>query len=365
MKKDYYETLGVSRNASDEEIKKAYRSLAKKHHPDMNPDNKKEAEERFKEISEAYEVLMDTEKRRLYDQYGHDGVSQTFRSGGFTWEDFTHFTDLEDILGDFFGGSIFDSFFGRQTQRTASRRGGNIHMRLRVTLEDIYSSSLKTFKLDRYEKCDECHGKGGTGDVACIQCSGRGQVRTQSRSIFGVVTNVSICPRCRGSGSIIKNPCAKCHGEKRIKKSRTFEIRVPAGVSTGQYISLRSEGNWNTDGGGDVIVEFEEKEHPVFIRDHDNLIAQALVPYSKLVMGGEVEIETLSGREKIKIPQGMQAGDLLKLKGKGMPRLTGGRGDLLLELEAHTLKKSNGKVKKILEELIPFEEGTILRKKKF
>ncbi len=365
MKRDYYEVLGVSRNASEEEIKKAYRNLAKKYHPDMNPNNKKEAEEKFKELSEAYEVLMTTEKRRLYDQYGHDGVSQTFRTGGFTWDDFTHFTDLEDILGDFLGGTIFDSFFGRQGRRTASRRGGNIHIQLRVTLEEIFDSQKKTFKIDRYERCDECKGKGGSGEVGCVQCGGRGQVRTQTRSIFGMVTNISTCPRCQGTGSIVKEPCKKCRGQGRIKKTRTFEIKVPAGVSSGQYISLRNEGHWNVEGSGDVIVEFAEKEHSIFTRVHDNLIAQALIPYSKLVLGGEVEIATLTATEKIKIPQGSQGGDIIKLKGKGMPKIGGGRGDMFLELEAHTLKKSNGKVKKILDELTAYEEGTVLRKKKF
>ncbi len=365
MKNDYYEILGVPRDASEEEIRKAYRNLAKKHHPDMNPNNKKEAEEKFKEVSEAYEVLMDPEKRRLYDQYGHEGVSQTFRTGGFTWEDFTHFTDIEDILGDFFGGSIFDSFFGRQARRTGPRRGGDIHLRLKVTLEEINNSSSKTFKLDRYERCDDCQGKGGSDEIACVNCGGSGQIRTQNRSIFGMVTNISACPRCEGSGRIIKNPCRKCSGEKRIKKNRTFEIKVPAGVSSGQYISLRNEGHWNTGGKGNVIVEFEEKEHPVFVRDRDRLIAQLLVPYSMLVLGGEAEVEILSGREKIRIPSGTQSGEVLKIRGKGMPKLNGGRGDLLLEIVAQTVDKNNGRVKKLLEELMSYEDKPILNKKKF
>ncbi|MEO0225730.1 MAG: molecular chaperone DnaJ [candidate division WOR-3 bacterium] len=363
MKKDYYEILGVPKGASEEEIKKAYRNLAKKYHPDLNPDNKKEAEEKFKEISEAYEVLMDPEKRRLYDQYGHEGVSQTFRTGGFTWEDFTHFTDLEDILGDFFGGSIFNSFFGRPTRRATSKRGGDIHLKLRVSLEEIYSGGLKTFKIDRYERCEECQGKGGTGEVTCVQCAGSGQIRTQTRSLFGFVTNIIPCPRCEGRGQIIKNPCRKCGGARRIKKTRTFEIKVPIGVASGQYISLRNEGHWNIGGKGDVIVEFEEKEHPIFTRDNDRLIAQLFVPYSALVLGGEVEIETLGGREKIKIPGGTQSGEIIRVRGRGMPRLGGGKGDLILEIIAQTLDKNNGKVKKILEDLMPFENKPFLKKK--
>ncbi len=364
MKKDYYETLGVARGASEDEIKKAYRNLAKKHHPDVNPGNKKEAEEKFKEISEAYEVLMDPEKRKLYDQYGHEGVSQTFRGGGFSWEDFTHYTDLEDIVGDFFGGSIFDSFFGRTGRRTGPQRGGDIHLRLRVGLEEIFAGSRKTFKLDRYEGCDECQGRGGSDEISCLQCGGAGQVRTQGRSLFGVVTNISACPRCDGTGKIIKNPCRKCGGQRRLKKARTFEIRIPVGVANNQYIALKEEGHWNARGRGDIIVEFEEKEHPVFTRDRDRLIAQLVVPYSILVLGGQAEIETLGGKESIRIPGGTESGEILRLRGKGMPRVNGGRGDLLLEVIAHTMGKTNGKVKKLLEELMPFEPHPVLKKKK-
>ncbi len=364
MKKDYYEILGVSRKATPEEIKKAYRDLAKKWHPDMNPDNKKEAEEKFKEISEAYEVLMDPQRRQLYDSYGHDGVSQTFRGGGFSWDDFTHFDDLQDILGNFFGGSIFEDFFGTSRTRKQSQRGGDIHVVLRVSLEEIATSAKKQFKVNRYEYCSACSGRGGHDFTVCTQCGGRGQIRTQTRSFFGTFTNITTCPRCQGNGEIVKTPCVKCGGAGRIKQARTIEIKIPKGVGNGQYIVLQGEGHYGPGGKGNIIVEFEEKPHEYYERRGDDLFVRILAPYSTLVNGGSIEIPGFNGsREAIKIPKGCGAPEIIKIRGKGMPRINGGHGDLYVEIDLKPLTDVDRNVSKIIEELKKYETGPILKKR--
>ncbi len=364
MKKDYYEILGVSKNATADEIKRAYRNLAKKWHPDMNPDNKKEAEERFKEISEAYEVLMDPQKRQLYDSYGHDGVSQTFRGGGFTWDDFTHFDDLQDILGNLLGGSIFEDFFGSTKTRTTQPKGGDIHVVLKVSLEEIANSAKKQFKINRYEYCSNCSGRGGHDFTTCSQCNGKGQVRTQTRSFFGTFTSVSICPKCQGRGEIIKTPCVKCGGTGRTKISRTVEIKIPRGISNGQYIVLRGEGHYGPGGRGNIIVEFEEKPHEYFERRGDDLFIRILAPYSTLVNGGSVEIPGLNGsHEVVKIPKGCSAPEIIKIKGKGIPRINGGYGDLYVEIDLKPLSSSDRNLTRIIEELKKYEGEPMIKKR--
>uniref|UniRef100_A0A7C4XLQ8 Chaperone protein DnaJ n=1 Tax=candidate division WOR-3 bacterium TaxID=2052148 RepID=A0A7C4XLQ8_UNCW3 len=355
-KKDYYEILGVSRNASSDEIKKAYRELAKKWHPDMNPNNKKEAEEKFKEISEAYEVLMDPKKRQLYDQYGHEGVSQTFHPGGFTWEDFTHFDDLQDILGSFFGGSIFDEFFGTTRAQPRKKKGGDIHVILRVSLEEIANSAKKQFKVERFEPCTSCNARGGYDFTTCPQCGGRGQVRTQTRSFFGTFTSVSVCPRCQGSGEITKTPCAKCGGQGRVRVQRTIEIKIPAGVANGQYIVLRGEGHYGPGGNGNIIVEFEEKPHEYFERKNYDLFIRILTPYSRLINGGTIEIPGLNGnRESVRIPKFSGAPTVIRLKGKGMPKPNGGNGDIYVELDLKPPESQDRNLTRLLEELKKYE----------
>jgi len=368
MKRDYYEVLGIAKNASPDEIKKAYRNLAKKHHPDMNPENKKEAEERFKEISEAYEVLMDPKKKQLYDQHGHAGVSQTFRGGGFSWDDFTHFDDLQDVLGNLFGGSIFEDLFGgsRRTTRQQAKRGGDIHVILKVSLEDIVTRAKKTFMINRYEMCATCNGAGGQDTMPCLQCAGRGQVQTQSRSIFGTFTSVSTCPKCLGKGQVIKNPCVKCQGAGRIKKTRSIEIQVPQGVAHGQYILLRGEGHYAQGGKGSIVVEFEEKPHEYYERRNYDLYIRYHVPYSKLVNGGPINVPGLNGNKvTVKIPKGSGAPEIVRARGKGMPRPGGGYGDLYVELNLLPLKAKSKDVKDIVEDLKKFESksGPIKKRK--
>jgi molecular chaperone DnaJ len=358
MKKDYYEILGVPRNASTEDIKKAYRQKAKQHHPDMNPDKKQEATEKFKEVSEAYEVLMDPQKKQLYDQYGHEGVSQTFRGGGFSWDDFHHFEDLQDILGNLFGGSIFEDFFGasRRATRQRARRGGDIHIILSVSLEGIVTGVRKKFKISRYEACPKCGGRGGRDFMSCPQCGGQGQVRTQTRSFFGTFASISTCPRCHGQGQVIKNPCVNCKGTGRIKKQRSIEIQIPRGIAHGQYIILRGEGHFGPGGKGNIIVEFEEKSHEYFERKGYDLYIRILVPYSTLIYGGTIQIPGLNGKEqKLKVPKGSSAPEIVRSRGKGMPRPDGGAGDLYVELDLQPLRVKDKNLQKIIEDLKAYE----------
>ena len=359
MKRDYYEVLGLTKGASPEEVKKAYFKKAKEHHPDMNPTNKKEAEEKFKEVSEAYEVLMDPQKRRLYDQHGHDGVSQTFKGGGFTWDDFTHFDDLQDILGNLFGGgSPFEGLFGFGDRRSQprSRRGGDIHVILKVSMEDIVNATKKKFKINRFEACKACAGRGGTDLTTCTQCRGRGQVQTQSRSFFGTFTSVSTCPACKGSGQITKTPCSKCSSSGRQRVARTIEIKTPRGVANGQYIVLRGEGHYGQGGNGNIIVQFEEKPHEYFERRGYDLYIRMLTPYSKLVRGGSIDVPGFNGqRERVKIKKGTSAPELIRVKGKGMPRPDGGHGDLYVEIDLRPLESTDRNLGKIIEELKRYE----------
>lgn len=355
-KKDYYEILGVSRNATQGEIKAAYRRLAKQYHPDMNPGNRKEAEEKFKELSEAYEVLVDPEKRKLYDAYGHEGVSSQFGPGGFTWQHFTHAEDLRDIFGDlfedFFGGGIFSEIFGRP-RRARARRGGDIGVRLKLSLEEIAQGVEKEITLSRYERCPECGGRGGKGRMTCPVCGGRGEITRTSRSFFGFQSIVrTTCERCHGTGEVYSQTCKRCGGSGRVRVKKTFKVKIPAGVATGNYIPLRGEGHYGPGGSGDIIVEIEEKEHPLFLRRGDDLILSVYVPIPKAVLGGEIDVPTLNSQKKIKIPSGIQSGEVLRLKGQGIPHLGGGRGDELVRIKVYIPKKLNKEEKRLFSELL-------------
>ncbi len=360
-KRDYYEILGVSRNATTDEIKQAYRRLAKQYHPDMNPTNKKEAEEKFKELSEAYEVLVDNEKRKLYDQYGHEGVSQRFSPGGFQWRDFSHAEDLKDIFGDIFDfgqifrgfgeGSIFDLFTRSRPTRAQATRGRDIHIRLRLTLEEIAHGTTKELTFSRFEKCETCNGKGGTGTTTCSHCQGRGETRHVSRSVFGQFIQVTTCSECAGTGQQIKNLCSKCSGEGRIRVPKTLKVVIPPGVSTGNFIPLRGEGHYGPGGRGDVIIEIEEKEHPLFVRKHDDLVVEVPISYTTAILGGELEVPTLDGKKKIKINPGTQHGELIRIKNAGIKRLNGGKGDEIIRIAIHIPKHLSTREKDLLKEL--------------
>lgn len=335
-KRDYYEVLGVEKNADDATIKKAYRKLAMQFHPDKNPDNK-EAEEKFKEASEAYEILSDKDKRQLYDQYGHAGIENQFGSGGFSWENFTHRGDLNDIFGDGFG-SIFESLFGfgggGRSQRS-SNRGEDLQIELSLSLKEIAIGAEKTIKIGTKEACDKCNGTGSAdgNNETCPQCHGSGQVRQVRQSLFGQMQTVSECPSCRGEGKIIKNKCPKCYGEGRMGKVKEISVKVPAGVEEGQYIRLRGQGNIGARGGtrGDILVLIHERQDDTFERDGNNIILEFPISFSQAVLGDEIIVPTLSGSVKMKIPAGTQSGRLFRLKGQGIQGLNSySKGDQIV-----------------------------------
>ncbi len=356
-KRDYYEVLGVSRTATIEEIKKAYRKLAMQYHPDRNPGSR-EAEEKFKDAAEAYEVLSNEEKRRIYDQYGHEGLSGGFSGGGFT--DF----DLSDALRTFmqgFGG--FEDFFGMGHGRErGARRGSDLQIRLKLTLEEIAAGVEKKIKVKKYVTCQACKGtgaRGGTGVKTCPVCHGTGEVRQVSRSIFGQFVNITACPNCHGEGTIIEDPCPICKGEGRVRGEETITVKIPAGVSTGNYLTLRGEGNVGPRGGsaGDLIVIIEEKGHEFFERHGDDILFHLNVGFSQLVLGTEVEVPTLTGKVVLKIPAGTQSGKIFRLKGKGVPHLNHyGSGDELVRVQVETPSQLSKEEKELYGRLAELEK---------
>jgi molecular chaperone DnaJ len=338
-KRDYYEVLGVDKHADEASIKKAYRKLAMQYHPDKNPDNK-EAEEKFKEASEAYEVLSDKEKRQLYDQYGHAGIENQFGSGGFSWDNFTHRSDLNDIFGDGFSSifeSIFGGGFGGRSSSRSSNRGEDLQIELSLSLKEIASGTEKKIKISTKEACDKCNGTGSAdGQVeTCSQCRGTGQVRQVRQSLFGQMQTVSECPSCHGEGKIVKNKCPKCYGEGRMGKVKEISVKIPAGVEENQYIRLRGQGNVGPRGGsrGDILVLIHEKQDDLFERHGNDIVVEYPVSVSQAVLGDEILVPTLSGKVKMKIPAGTQSGRLFRLKGQGIQGLnTYSKGDEIVRI---------------------------------
>jgi len=359
-KKDYYEILGVSRNASTEEIKKAFRRLALKYHPDRN--KSPEAEEKFKEIGEAYEVLSDPEKRRLYDMYGHAGLKGT------TFTDFSSI-NLNDLLESIFGGfggfgfgDIFDGIFGRRRpssrySRTAPRKGANIRYDLEITLEEAYKGVKKEIKVPHTETCIKCAGKGtapGYEPEVCPSCNGTGQKQTVQRTLMGQIVTITDCKECRGTGRVIRKKCPECKGKGTVKIERKLEITIPKGVETGSKLKIRGQGEAGLYGGepGDLYVIIHVKEHDTFKRENEYLYTEVPITFSQAVLGDTIDIKTLDGTTKLKIPPGTKSGSILRIEGKGMPRLRGGGyGDLFVKVDIEIPRHLNSKQKNLIKQL--------------
>ncbi len=353
-KRDYYEVLGVSRTATAEEIKKAYRKLAMQYHPDRNPGNE-EAAEKFKEASEAYEVLSDSTKRQRYDQFGHEGMKSTFGPGGFDFgRDFTQGADLQDILGSLFGGGFGDFFGGggRSRPRNSAQRGNDLRFDLEIDLEEAIFGSHRDLDLPVSDTCPDCGGSGaapGSSRETCRQCGGRGSVISGG----GFFQISQPCPVCGGEGTIVKNPCRKCRGTGRVKTRRTISLRIPPGVDTGTRLRLSGKGEGGLRGGpaGDLHVVIHVREHELFTRQDDDLACVVTVPPHVAALGGEVEVPTPDGVAKLKISAGTPNGKTFRLRGKGMPSLNGGgNGDLHVRVDIEVPDKLGHHQRKILEE---------------
>lgn len=370
--KDYYKTLGIERTAGADEIKKAYRTLAKKHHPDLNRDNKEEAEEKFKELSEAYEVLIDPQKKQIYDQYGYEGISRQFGRNGFSWDNFTHAEDISDIFADLFGGgrgggSIFDMFFGGSQQRRGSRkrvnRGSDISINLKLNLDEMYSGTTKTIKYARYINCEHCSGTGAESQSdmkKCPDCNGTGERQYKSQSMFGTVIQVGTCPTCGGEGKIIEKQCKHCAGQGRIKGENSVKVNVPPGVMSNSYMIIEKGGNAPLRDGhyGDLRVVFIQNEDKLFVREGDDLHYNQHISYSDAVLGTTVEIHTFDKKKvKLKIPSGTPSGKIFSLKGKGMPHLHSNyKGNLYVRAVIDIPKKVSPKMKELLNKMRELNE---------
>lgn len=354
-KRDYYEVLGVERGASEDEIKKAYRKLARRYHPDANPDDREGAREKFKEVSEAYDVLSDADKHRMYDQFGHEGVNRQY--GGFDMNDFfrQHRGDFEgdSIFGDLFS-NLLNSFFGFGGLRSDPRRqiGGDIRINIHLRLEEISEGTRKKVQVSRFERCDSCGGKGGHNAEVCSTCKGRGQVYTVSRTILGEVRQLQLCPACKGAGETFAESCTRCAGSGRIKTPHKIDINVPSGVASGNYMRLRTEGHWGPGGRGDIIVQFDEKPHNLFRRVGDNIMIEVPISFSTAALGSQIEVPTLNGTRKVKIQSGTQSGAIYRIRKQGIGHLDGGgRGDELVRVIVHTPKRVSADQRKLLEDL--------------
>jgi molecular chaperone DnaJ len=372
-KRDYYEVLGVGREADPKEIKSAYRKLALKYHPDRSQET--DAEERFKEISEAYAVLSDSDKRKQYDQFGHAGID-----GRYSQEDLFRGVDFEDLLrgfgfaggggGGFGGGSIFDLFFGGGGGRGGRRgpaRGRDLRYDLDMTLEEVATGLDTTIEVPRMETCPACSGTGakpGTSPVTCDQCRGAGQVTRVQKTPFGQMMTSTTCPKCGGRGQIVSDPCAECRGSGRVRKTRTISVKIPAGVDSGQHLRLGGQGEASPDPGGepgDLYVFVNVRPHPLFKRAEDDLLFESPLSITQAALGAELEVPTLDGkRARIKVPAGTQTGSVFRLKGKGIARLQGfgGTGDMHVRVNVKTPTNLSGRQRELLEELAAeFGEG--------
>lgn len=358
-KRDYYEILNVSKNATSDEIKKAYRKVAMMYHPDRNPGNK-EAEEKFKEAAEAYEVLSDPDKKARYDRYGHAAFAPG--SGGFSGSQNVNMEDIFSQFGDIFGDDLFGSFFGGGGRRSSGgrghgTRGSNLRIKLKLNYEEMAKGVTKNIKVKKYVPCNTCNGSGAKdkGSIqTCSTCGGSGQVRKVTNTFLGQMQTVSTCPTCNGEGSTITSKCSVCKGEGRVYGEETVNINIPAGVQEGMQLSLSGKGNAGERGGmpGDLIVLIEEEAHKELQRDGLNVAYELHISFPDAVFGTQVEVPTIDGRAKIKIPPGTQSGKIFRLKGKGFPEVNGyGRGDQLIHVNVWTPQHITHEEKEMLNQL--------------
>ena len=355
-KRDYYEVLGVSKSATPEELKKAYRKLALQYHPDRNPGDK-EAEEKFKEAAEAYEVLSNPEKRQRYDQFGFAGMSGAggYSGQGMSMDDI--FSQFGDLFADFGLGSFFSGGFGESRSGGIAREhGSNIRVKVKLNLQEIEKGVKKKIKVNKYITCDHCHGSGsedGSTDT-CPTCKGRGQVLRTVSSLFGQMQTASTCPTCGGTGKIIKNKCTHCHGDGIVKGEEVIEIDIPAGVGEGMQLTMRGKGGAGPHNGvnGDLYVLIEEEPHPDFERDGSNLIYNLFISVTDAILGTDAEVPTVSGKVRVKITPGTQSGKILRLRGKGLPNVNSyGTGDLLVNVNVWIPKKISKEEERVLQGL--------------
>lgn len=362
-RRGYYDVLGVDKNASKKKIKSAYRRLAKKHHPDMNKDDPKAAAEKFKEVSEAYEVLADDERRSRYDRFGHAGVESSFGSGGFTWSDFTHFGDIEDIFGrdffsDFFGmrfgGDLFRDLFGeRDYRRTARRRGRDIRYDLEIPLEDVANGTKRRLRIPHLVQCKACEGTGAEGGktLTCPKCNGNGQLQDVRRNGFSQFVTIRTCPSCRGTGQYAEKACPECRGSGSVHKISTLEVEVPRGAFDGLRLKIQGKGEAGERGGppGDLYVFVHTKPHEVFERRGSDIVLNLPISFAQAALGDKVEIPTLDGRVRLTIPPGTQTGTIFKIRRKGLPDIDGYvRGDELVRVTVVTPEKLSAEQRRLL-----------------
>ena len=355
-KRDYYEVLGVERSASADEIKSVFRKLALKYHPDRNPGDKS-AEQKFKEAAEAYEVLSDPEKKRRYDQFGHEGLRGTTMRG------FSSFEDIFDAFSDVFGGGLFDGFFGGGRRRP--RRGASLECEVVLEFEEAAFGESKTIDVTRQEICENCSGRGarpGTQPVTCPYCGGRGQI-VQAQGFFSIQTT---CPRCKGRGTHIETPCPRCDGVGRAAKRTKIDIRVPPGVQDGMSLRLAGQGEIGDDGAlrGDLYCYLHVKPHPLFERAGDDIVCHVPIGFGQAALGAPVEVPTLRGKALLNIPCGTQSGDVLRLRGQGLPRPRGGQGDQLVAVTIETPRKLTAKQEELLREFAETENEHVTPERK-